>query len=65
MKNPPFDTFPANWKQGFQNGDIVIACNGKEIPVYDRVKGWTLLCWDNVEQRHLVYYFRSDMFDVE
>lgn len=58
------EPLPANWKAGFNSGDIVPANGGKEVPVYSKLTGWTLLCWDYREQRHLTYFYRSDTFDA-
>jgi hypothetical protein len=59
------DSLPKNWENGFRNGDIRPACGGKEVPVFHPARGWTLLCWDYVEQRHLLYIFNTDTFEED
>lgn len=53
---------PSDWTKGFTQGRYRIACDGKEIPVYHQVYGWTLLVWDSKDRKHLVYCYKTDTF---
>ena len=53
---------PANWKKGFEQGNIVIACGGAAIPVWHPIYGWTMLVWNKAISKHFTYSYGNDCF---
>jgi hypothetical protein len=53
---------PAEWRKGFTGtGRYIVACGGKEEPVYRNGK-WHLLVWDTEERKHADYCYDDDIF---
>lgn len=53
---------PANWADGFRNGDHVIASGGTERP-YFHDGAWRLSVFEKSTGRHLIYNYATDSFE--
>lgn len=61
VSTPPM---PANWEQGFRNGDFTVAAGGTERPFFHE-GAWRLCVFQKSTGKRLLYNYSTDIFEED